>query len=169
MRDTSAPEENVALDRLASGEPTPERLQVAIVVALLEAAHASGGVQSEEITRVSSRIFSLFGLSDAETGHLIEVAEIMRMDKARREKALSDIRANFELSQRQEILSIVWRILIIDREVNTNEANIAVEIRKALGLSMEAAVAARIRAEATELGLLVKSFDSREPEGSEEE
>lgn len=166
------PPEEFSLDRLGSGERTPQHLQVAIVVTLLEAAHAGGGLTGDELMRVSSRIFSHFGLSDSQIGHLIEIAEIIRKDTSKKDVFIADIATHFTLLQKQEILSIIWRILIIDGEVDTNEANVAVEIRKALGLSMEAAVAARLRAEANEVSLLVqtlKSSENNEDEEDEEE
>jgi uncharacterized tellurite resistance protein B-like protein len=158
MSDVPTPPEDLSLDKLASGEDTPERLQVAIISTLLQAAHAGGGLEPDELMRISSRIFSAFGLSDVQIGHLIQVAEVLRKDPERQKKCLQDIRNNFELNQRQEILSIVWRILIIDGKVDSNEAVVAVDIRKELDLSMEAAVAARISAERNEVDLLVKSL-----------
>jgi uncharacterized tellurite resistance protein B-like protein len=156
--DSKLPPEELSLDTLASGEATPQHLQVAIVITLLEAAHSGGGLSGEELMRVSSRIFSHFGMSDIEIGHLIEIADIIRKDSVKKDKFIADIASNFTLMQKQEILSIVWRILIIDGEVDSNEAHVAVDIRKALGLSMEAAVAARLRAEENEISLLVKSI-----------
>lgn len=145
------------LDRLPNGERTPPNLQIAVVATLLEAAHASGKILPEEVLKLSTGISSHLGLSDAEIGHLIEVSEILRKDPQKRMQLLTDVGANFSLPQRQEVLSIVWRILIIDGKVDQNEANIAVVIRKALDLSMEAAVAARIMAEQNEVRLLLQA------------
>jgi uncharacterized tellurite resistance protein B-like protein len=170
--ESKTPPEEFSLDKLASGDPTPQHLQVAIMTTLLEAAHSGGGLTGDESMRVSSRIFSHFGMSDIEIGHLIEVAEIIRKDSAKKDKFIADIANNFTLMQKQEILSIVWRILIVDGEVNSNEAHVAVDIRKALGLSMEAAVAARLRAEANEVSLLVRMLaeaKNREEEADIEE
>lgn len=167
--DSKSPPEEFSLDKLASGEPTPQHLQVAIITTLLEAAHSGGGLAGEELMRVSSRIFSHFGMSDIEIGHLIEVAEIIRKDSTKKDKFIADIANNFTLMQKQEILSIVWRILIIDGEVDSNEAHVAVDIRKALGLSMEAAVAARLRAEANEISLLVKTLTLAEMKADNDE
>lgn len=167
-----AEDSNIHLDRLPSGERTPERLQVAIIAVLLEAAHANGEVKSEELARVSTAIFSHLGLSDERIGHLIEVGEILRKDPEKRASLLSEVGENFSLAQRQELLSVVWRILIIDGEVDGDEALVAVEIRKALALSVEAAVAARIRAEQTEAALLVQSLkkvSEEEADGENEE
>lgn len=163
--------EEALLDRLPSGERTPLNLQVAIVATLLEAAHASGRLLPEEVLKLSAGISSHLGLADAEIGHLIEVSEILRKDPEKRSKLLGEVGANFSLPQRQEILSIVWRILIIDGQIDQNEAHIAVEIRKALDLSVEAAVAARIRAEQNEVRLLLQtangaSFKKRNSSGN---
>jgi uncharacterized tellurite resistance protein B-like protein len=112
---------------------------------------------------------SVFGLSDAEIGHQIEIAEVIRLDETRKARFFTDIAKNFNLAQRQQILSFVWRILIIDGKVCSEEAVTAVEIRKALGLSLEAAVAARIRAENDELELIMKSLKSGDEEESAED
>lgn len=166
--------EEVPLDHLPSGERTPLNLQVAIVATLLEAGHANGNFRPEELMKLSAGIFSHLGLADAEIGHLIEVSEILRQDDVKRDRLLAEVGEHFSPAQRQAILSIVWRILIIDGQVDADEAQVAVKIRKALNLSLEAAVAARIKAEQNEARLLAHSAQHpdlavEEQEESEEE
>jgi uncharacterized tellurite resistance protein B-like protein len=147
------------LDRLPNGDRTPIQLQVAMVVTLLEAAGAgAGGVQPEELMKLSGQLFAQFGLSDGELGHLLEVAALLRKEPEKSKKLLLTIREQFSYDQRVELLSIVWRIFMVDKKIESCEGQKAVEIRQALGLTMEAAVAARKRAEEVELARLVESY-----------
>jgi uncharacterized tellurite resistance protein B-like protein len=130
-----------------------------MVVTLLEAASAGeGGVIPEELMKLSGQLFAQFGLSDAELGHLLEMAALLQKEPEKSKKLLLTIREQFSHDQRVELLSIVWRVFMVDKKIDSCEGQKAVEIRQALGLTMEAAVAARKRAEEVELARLVESY-----------
>lgn len=149
------------LDRLPGGAITPEYLRIAVVATLLEAAHSGGGIVGAEIERVSSAIFTQFGLADSEIGHIIEVTNLLRNDDARRKKLIADVGARFSLIQRKELLALVWRVIIVDGRVDFDEATAAAEIRQALQLTLEEAIAARQAAEKYEtISALFKSIEN---------
>ena len=147
------------LDRLPSGDRTSFQLQVAMVVTLLEAASAGvGGAVPEELMKLSGQLFAQFGLSGGNLGHLLEVAALLQKEPEKRKKLFASIKEQFSHEQRVELLSIVWRIFMVDKKIEPSEGQKGVEICQALGLSMEAAVATRKRAEEVELARLVASY-----------
>ncbi len=140
----------IFLDRLPGGEITPEYLRIAVMATLLEAAHSGGGIAAAEIERISSSMFAQFGLDGGEVGHLLEVTELLRGDAARRQKLLTDVGARFSLDQRKELLALVWRVIIVDGNIDFNEGRAAAEIRQSLKLTIEEAIIARQLAEKAE-------------------
>jgi uncharacterized tellurite resistance protein B-like protein len=149
------------LDTLPNGEPTPFQAKVAVMVTLLEAVHSAGEkVEGEELGVLSNSMLHEFGLTDGEVGHLIEVANLLRKDPDKAHTLMEKVSVLFSLDQKLAILSVVWRILMSDNRVDPEEGAVAVRIRKALGLSMEAAVSARQQAQAHTTQELVQGLVS---------
>jgi uncharacterized tellurite resistance protein B-like protein len=151
------------LDRLPDGNRTPFQLQVAIAVVLLEAASADvAGLKPEELSEISAQGVSQFGLSGEEVGHLLMVAGMLRKEEEKRKSLMSTIEQSFSHDQRVALMALVWRVLLADKRMDDGEGSVAVVLRKGLGLSMEAAVAARTMAEKSALSELLTSVVSSE-------
>jgi uncharacterized tellurite resistance protein B-like protein len=132
-----------SLETDASGQPTSKELQVATVTLLAEAARSSGQISAAELSKTLGSLFREFGLSDHDGAELLEISDFVTKEKGRVEQFIAALNKNFDVDQRQKVLSLVWRVLTADGEVDKYEGRFAADLRKSLNLTLEQAMRAQ--------------------------
>jgi uncharacterized tellurite resistance protein B-like protein len=127
----------------AKGEPADLELEAAAAVLLLEAAHGD-----EEYLRKEERVLTrglerAFGIGREETRELLGRAEEIRPPVVKLDDLTELLASRYDLAQRKQILSLLWRVIDADRVVEPWEAVFARHVRQALGLSAAEAQEAR--------------------------
>jgi uncharacterized tellurite resistance protein B-like protein len=135
--------DGVSLERSQDNKVSSRELQIATVAVLAEAARANSELQHIELVRVLGTLFREFGLSDHDGMELLEIAEFLRKEHGRCDEFFSALNHNFSVQQREHVLCLVWRVLLADGRLDTQEASFAAGLRKLLGLSPEQAVRAQ--------------------------
>ena len=125
------------------GTPTSRDLQVAAVVLLVEVAHADNKFEGSELDAIVKAMNDEFDLTPEDTGELLEIAQCLREESGRIDEFVEVINANFDESQRQKLLSMVWKVIGADEVVEESEASSAAKIRKRLKLTLEQAMRAQ--------------------------
>jgi uncharacterized tellurite resistance protein B-like protein len=131
----------------ATGAPTNRELQIIALCALVAAARADEDFAGDELTQVVDGLTRRFNISDAEVGELISVAELLVRDPVKTSSLLTRANERFSPEQRIEILTMVWRVVASDRRASSKEARYAVELRRALDLTLEQSALAARKAE----------------------
>lgn len=129
------------------GEPTSREIVVAVVVLLLEMAHADDEFIAAELDSIVNSVAVDFKLDADETGYIMEIAETVRTDSSKIAEFIEKVKEAFDESQRVRVLTAVWKVVLADGKVDGFEAKYAAEVRGRLGLSMEQGVRARMAAE----------------------
>lgn len=130
-----------------SGEPTSKDLIVSIVALLLNMGHSDHSFADEEFKAIISSLNSHFDLSDQEAGHMVDIADILRREKQKAGEVIRIIREGYSPQQREQILTILWKVVLADGRVEDFEVKYASTVRDQLGLTLEASIRARKNAE----------------------
>ncbi|MCB0359024.1 MAG: TerB family tellurite resistance protein [Bdellovibrionales bacterium] len=130
-----------------AGKPAARDVVIATVIVLLELAHQDKEFSEEEFTQIIRGLNREFGLSDAEAGMVMEIADYARKNPERGSEATRVINEHFSDEQKEHILSMLWRVVLADGLVDAFETRYAVLLRTRLNLSLEQAVRARTQAE----------------------
>ena len=130
-----------------TGKPTTFELQIATIALLLEMAASDGLISSQETDSILNAAWRALGVEGEDAGELMEVAMILRAEKDRTERFVASINENFSADQKEHLLTLIWKVLLIDGKVEKSETAFATALRKHLGLSLEQAVRARKLAE----------------------
>jgi uncharacterized tellurite resistance protein B-like protein len=134
--------DSVSVDK--DGKPTSDDLKLAAAMLLLECARVDGSYQQVEAQTIAELIENNFGLDQKKTLALIEKADTTRPDH---EKFVQYIRDGFDESQKQLLLSLLWRAIAADGVADKLETAFATTLRTQLGLTMEQSIRARRLAE----------------------
>lgn len=135
------------LERDSTGSLTPRAVQIATCVILLELAYSDGKFDPSEFISLVNTLCELFAYSEAEANELMKIAEQMREMPGECQNITEQIRNSFELPQKQNLMRMVWKIILSDEKVDQFETRYATQLRVALGLSLEQASSARMFAE----------------------
>ena len=145
-----------------SGEPSSHDSAIAVLVTLCDIACVDEMLDSEEFQAIVASACAALGNSESETGELLEVASFLMRDSTKRDRFREILNAEFSATQRQTVLTMVWRVILSDRALEKSEAEFSVKLRKQLGLSLEQAAYARQVAEEE----LKSSTKTARPNGS---
>jgi len=128
------------------GKPTEDDLIVATGILLLEAAGSDQDYAPEETKIIFSVLGSQFKLSEARTLELLEISDSLRADQEKIDAFVEALNAHFTPEQRQQILTMIWRVILADGRVDHHEEKYAHQLRVRLQLSEEHARNARAKA-----------------------
>ncbi|MCB0322585.1 MAG: TerB family tellurite resistance protein [Bdellovibrionales bacterium] len=140
-------EDDVSLLVDKTGTPTRRDFQLAVAVLLLAMAHEDQQycfAEGEEIALVLSEAF---GLCPEDCGGLIDSASLLHQNARKLSFFLETVNYHFDVSQKQQILKMLWLVAEADGVVQQVEAQLATDVRVRLGLTMEQALRAREIAE----------------------
>ena len=143
-----------------SGEPTSHDVRVAVVVLLYSMADADGSIDSSEIGALCTSMLRQAGLDDNETGELMEIAQFLVADKTKLSSFTDLLSKKLNLDQKQLLMSVLWRVILADKQIDKLEGQMAAQIRTLLGLSLEQGVRARKLAEMEQVDALISKFCS---------
>lgn len=140
--------ENLSVDGV--GDATPEDLQLAAAVLLVEANRDNKRNNVEESRSIFKNIEAEFKLTPEATHRLLELAERSPKNEETMNEFVDSINASFTDAQKQRILAMVWRVIMADGVVDHYENVYAVTLRSRLNLTLEQSIRARRMAEGAE-------------------
>ena len=126
-----------------SGEPTPQELQIATAVLLLEMAGADEDFDPEEVRTCFKSLENQFNVEDSETLEIFEKAESLRQEKGKIDHFVELVNQHFNVKQKQIVLGMVWRVVLADEIIDNYEQKFASQLRTRLQLSREQAEEAK--------------------------
>jgi uncharacterized tellurite resistance protein B-like protein len=135
-------------DLIAADSPldpfeSAREVQVAAITLMVEAGLSNGTYLDSELGRAVDFSRSEFCLTDAEAGELLEIVRILRFNPAKVDDLIVLLRQNLKTDQLIQLLSVVWKILLADGKIDSQESEYAASVRRKLGLTMEQAVLAQ--------------------------
>jgi len=108
---------------------SPEhRLHLATAALLIEMTRVDDHVKSEELAALAAGIRRTFGLSEAETTELINLAEEEAQDAACYHAFTSLINKGFSKEQKIQIVEMLWEIAYADNELEMYEEHLVRKI-----------------------------------------
>ena len=125
------------------GSPTERDEQIATVALLALMAQADNEFTADEFNAVIASMEAAFALPADEAAETLESANFLIKEKERLNEFVEIINQNFNESQKERVLSLVWKVLLTNDQVDSAETTLAVDLRKRLGLTLEQAVRAR--------------------------
>ena len=127
----------------SSGAAADLELQAATAILLIEAAFGDTEYVWRENRAIVRGLEREFGLGRAEVAELLGRANEIRPPVVKLEDVTEVIRERLDEEQRAEVVRLVWRVIEADGVVEEWEEIFADHIARAVGLSAEAARAAR--------------------------
>jgi uncharacterized tellurite resistance protein B-like protein len=131
----------LASDR--TGAPVDVELMAATALLLLEAAHGDEEYVWREHRAIVNGLKHAFGLGKAEARQLLERSEEIRPPRVRLAEVTQVIFDRYDEAQRLEIVRLLWDVVEADGIVKEWEDVFATHVAQTVGISNEAAVAAR--------------------------
>ena len=132
-------EGDASLESVASGEPSDEKLQIATGVLLLEMAGRDSDFAPEEVKAVFMAMQSQFGFEqEAEVMELLEKAVDLREKADKIDSFVAQVNSQYSEAQRSVILSMAWKVVLADGEIDKSEQKFAQQLKARLQLSDEA-------------------------------
>ena len=129
-----------------SGESISRELQIAVAIVLLETAFGDEECTKDEYRELISALSYEFGFSKGEVKSLLEEANEERFSKLEITPFLKQLRENLSEPQRVEVLSLVWRVIDADGQIEAFEKAFAEWLVPSFNLSKDQGEAARLRA-----------------------
>jgi uncharacterized tellurite resistance protein B-like protein len=132
---------SLAQDR--TGGDADLELKAAVAILLIEAAYGDVEYDWSEDRTIVKGLEREFGLGRREVDQLLGRANEIRPPVVKLADVTDVIRERFDQEQRKQVLELIWRVIHADGTVEEWEESFADHIGKAVGLSGEAARAAR--------------------------
>ena len=132
---------DVDVDR--SGAPTEHDLHLATAVILIEMAGADEEIDRAEAQTICATIQNQFGIPENEVPELIEVALAAKREAGKIDEFVKVINSNFNPTQRQRILMMVWKVVMADGKIDKFEQRFAEQMRNRFQLTVEQAEEAK--------------------------
>lgn len=139
------------LEKDKSGSATDRDLHIAAAVLLVEMASSDQEIAPQEGQAVVAAMSQEFGIGQSEVPELVEIAIASRQEKGRIDEFVKCINDNFNETQRQRVLAMLWKVIIADGTIDKYEQRLATQMKFRFKLSDEQAAEARKMAEGGEL------------------
>jgi uncharacterized tellurite resistance protein B-like protein len=101
--------------------PAPSGVQVAACALLLELAHADGEFSEAERLHIESAVGRHFGLDEATTRELLELAEAERRQSIDHFQFTRLIAEQYDLGQKMVLAEVMWGVILADGQIATHE------------------------------------------------
>ncbi|HTS87284.1 MAG TPA: TerB family tellurite resistance protein [Gemmatimonadales bacterium] len=121
----------------------PEGVRVAASALLLELAHADGEFSSRERDYVEGALARHFGVDEATTTELIELAERARAQAVDQFHFTQLIVEQYDLAQRMLLAEVMWGVILADGRISEHEAYLIRKLGNLLDLEPGYLAAAR--------------------------
>jgi len=137
FQEKMGPAENQAEDR--------DRLQVATVALLLEAAHADNDFSDGEKAAIGRMVGARFKLDAEQTDELLHVAEEARRDSGDLYQFARLINEHFSRPRKLAILELLWQVVYDDGVLESHEDALMHKIGTMLGVRNEELMALKLK------------------------
>ena len=137
----------VSLQIDSSGNPSDEDLLIATGVLLLEMAGSDDDYDPSEVRTIFSVMEEQFGIQQGEVHQLLAEADELRKENDKIDQFVDTINAQFKAQQRQQVLAMIWKVVLADGHIDKFEERFAEQIKFRLKLTDEEAKQARELAE----------------------
>ena len=139
--------ESGILSENAHGAALSHDAQLAVAVIVVRAAYCDNRFASEEREEILNDLGYEFGMERRDVENLIEEARDLQKLESWMSSYIEDIRENFDIDQRIEVLSVVWRVMEADGMVDEADEEFVESLELRLGLSAEEGEEAQRRAQ----------------------
>ena len=138
--------------RMADDAPLDEaaRLRIATCALLLEAAHADRDFSAEERRLVGELVARRFGLDEADTGDLLEMAEAERRDADDLYQFARLVNADFPRARKLAVVELMWRVVYSDGVLEAHEDALMHKVGNLLGVRRDELIALKLKVRAEE-------------------
>ncbi len=129
-----------------SREDQEQKMRVAAGVLLLEAAHVDNNCSAEEMEHIVATLEDKFSLSDKNVAHLLELAHDDRKQSVDLWQFTNLINQQFTPAEKLAVMEDVWRIILLDGQLEEHEDQYAHKLANLLRLSHEQMIGAKLKA-----------------------
>ena len=129
-------------------EDQEQKKHVAAGVLLLEAAHIDNECTQEEMEHIVSTLKDKFDLSDNCVADLLELAHDGRDQAVDLWQFTNYINQHFSTAEKLAVMEDVWRIILLDGQLEKHEDHYAHKLANLLRLSHKQMIDAKLRARA---------------------
>lgn len=106
----------------AVAEPrTSDSVRIAACALLLELAHADGEFSPEERRHIEGALGRHFGLDEATTREVLELAEAERAQAIDHFQFTRLVKENFDLGQKMVLAEVMWGVILADGRIADHE------------------------------------------------
>lgn len=134
-------------DRTTESGADPERRKhVAAGVLLLEAAHVDDECSPEEMEHIVATLKEKFDLTAACVEELLDLARRHRDEAIDLWRYTNQINQHFDRAEKLAVMEDVWRIVLLDGELEKHEDHFAHKLAALLRLSHKEMIDAKLRA-----------------------
>jgi uncharacterized tellurite resistance protein B-like protein len=123
-----------------------QKKYVAAGVLLLEAAHIDDDCSAAELTHIVETLRGKFGLSEQFVAELLELAHRGREQAVDLWQFTNHLNQDFSLAEKLTLLEDVWRIILVDGQLDKHEDHFAHKLANLLRLSHHQLIEAKLRA-----------------------
>ena len=131
---------------MESQENQEQKKHVAAGVLLLEAAHIDNECTEEEMAHIVETLRDKFNLSDSCVADLLELAHDGRKEAVDLWQFTNHINQHFSLAEKLEVMEDVWRIILIDGQLEKHEDHYAHKLANLLRLGHKQMIDAKLKA-----------------------
>jgi len=118
----------------SEAESGPSRVHVAACALLLELAYAEDEFSPAERMHVESALRRHFGLDEATTRELIELAEAERREAVDYYQFARTINRQYDLGQKMVLAEVMWGVILVDGEIGQHESYLVRKLASLLHL-----------------------------------
>lgn len=131
------------LDVDKDGRPSDHELLIATAVLLVEMASTDQAIERAEAEAVCKTLSKEFNVAEDDIPELVQIAVAARKEQGKIDDFVAAINTNFQESQKQRILAMIWKVVMADGKVDKFEQRFAAQMRNRLQLSKEQATQAK--------------------------
>ena len=132
--------------QIDTGPEREEKTRIAASVILLEAAYADHECTDDELDHVIETLSSDFDLSRKHVEDLLEMAHRKRGQAVDLFEFTNHINNEFSLEEKKSVLEAVWRIILIDGQLEKHEDHFVRQLTHLLRLSHKEMIEAKLKA-----------------------
>jgi len=121
-------------------------IELATAALLVEVVRLGGEIKAAEREAVARAVRGRFGLSGAEAGTLLALAEDEAREATDHYQFTSLINKTFSQEQKQQVVELMWRVAYADGELSAYEQHVIRKIADLLYVPHRAYIAAKLRA-----------------------
>jgi len=123
-----------------------ERTKIAASAVLLEAAHADHECTEDELNQIIATLRADFNLSEEHAEDLIKLAHRERSQAIDLFEFTNHINSEFSKEEKKSVLEAVWRIILVDGQLEKHEEHFARKLTHLLRLTNYDMIDAKLKA-----------------------